>query len=453
MQEVRKDAKNGFPLSKFNYILEFVVLLACIFLLITTFRVNSGYNDLKETTDRYIEWQRYANNMELSSDYLTRAARMYVYTGDPMHMNNYFTEASETRRRDQSLDAIREAFSTDSEIYLSLEKAMEESRKLMHREYTAMRLNAMALNADFDSLPAAVRTAALPEGVESMTAEEMRALARDYLNDEVYTGYKERIEQNVNLCLSDLIREVQILQDEATQRLDAILIQQRVWIGLFIFTALIIILVTFAQILRPLQKAIPFIRNNSTIPVSGAQEFRLLVRTYNRMYKLNQEYHERLMYWANHDSLTGVLNRRGIEDAVKSSDLQSAALMIVDVDRFKSINDAHGHGVGDRVLARVTDTLKSLFRADDLICRMGGDEFAIIMWNSGPDKRNLISAKIAQANEILRQPVDDLPGNTISVGVAFGSESPADQLFHHADIALYHTKENGRCGCTFYERD
>ena len=132
-------------------------------------------------------------------------------------------------------------------------------------------------------------------------------------------------------------------------------------------------------------------------------------------------------------------------------DMSKNALILVDVDKFKSVNDTYGHDVGDLVLKRVADVLKYSFRVTDLVFRLGGDEFVVIMTNVDSSIREQVRQKIDQANVMLQKPKDDLPPTSLSVGVAFADrENPDGDIFKDADTALYRVKEAGRCGCIIY---
>jgi diguanylate cyclase (GGDEF)-like protein len=125
---------------------------------------------------------------------------------------------------------------------------------------------------------------------------------------------------------------------------------------------------------------------------------------------------------------------------------------MVDVDCFKKVNDTYGHAVGDQVLKRVAEILKKSFRSVDLVCRIGGDEFVVVMTRASSDMRQIVINKIARANEVLSQPEGEVPGVTLSVGVAFSDrKNPRGDIFKDADTALYAVKENGRNGCRIYE--
>ena len=95
--------------------------------------------------------------------------------------------------------------------------------------------------------------------------------------------------------------------------------------------------------------------------------------------------------------------------------------------------------------------LRGSFRTEDYVCRIGGDEFAVIMVHADSNLRGLLMSKIAAANAKLAHPADGLPVVSLSVGVAFGDrENPGEDIFKDADKALYRVKEGGRCGIDFY---
>ncbi|MBQ4257732.1 MAG: GGDEF domain-containing protein, partial [Clostridia bacterium] len=127
------------------------------------------------------------------------------------------------------------------------------------------------------------------------------------------------------------------------------------------------------------------------------------------------------------------------------------ALLIIDLDKFKTINDQYGHDIGDRALCRVASLLQERFRAEDYICRIGGDEFAVIMVHADSSLGNLVKEKIRGINETLKIPQDGLPPLSLSVGVAFGDRgNPTEDIFKDADTALYRTKSVRPGGCEIY---
>ena len=158
----------------------------------------------------------------------------------------------------------------------------------------------------------------------------------------------------------------------------------------------------------------------------------------------NVKMREQLREQALRDSLSGLYNRRYFEEALEHEirravrNQTSVGLMMVDVDHFKRLNDAHGHAAGDAMLRSVAALLQSRLRSADVVCRYGGDEFAIIMPEAS------LEDTIKKAEE-LRVSAKSL-GATFSIGVAaFPRDgSNPDTLIHEADMALYAAKASGR---------
>ena len=211
-----------------------------------------------------------------------------------------------------------------------------------------------------------------------------------------------------------------------------------------VIQAAAIVLVTWllAQLgISPILKAVDNLQQDRPIPVIGANEFRYLARTYNKMYEIYKSSVASLNFKASHDELTKVYNRAGYDLLLSSLDLSTASILLIDVDLFKEVNDTYGHEIGDRVLIKIADTLRKYFRTGDSICRIGGDEFVVFMANSGEKHRDLIISKIERINQDLENTEDGLPAISVSVGVVHGSEieDPA-ALLELADQRMYQSK-------------
>ncbi|MFK3647633.1 diguanylate cyclase [Lysobacter enzymogenes] len=152
------------------------------------------------------------------------------------------------------------------------------------------------------------------------------------------------------------------------------------------------------------------------------------------------------------DPLTGLQNRLYWDDAASATMThcarcgKQAALVMIDVDRFKEINDYHGHQIGDAVLRRVADVLHRAARMTDTASRIGGDEFALILMDTEADDARAIAERLRRAVEDAR--FEDAPELrcTVSIGVAgTGARSyTAAMWMRHADSALYRAKQSGR---------
>jgi diguanylate cyclase (GGDEF)-like protein/PAS domain S-box-containing protein len=168
----------------------------------------------------------------------------------------------------------------------------------------------------------------------------------------------------------------------------------------------------------------------------------------------------RIAFMAHHDALTGLANRvlfsERIEDACARQRRrgETFAVLMLDLDGFKDVNDSLGHSAGDALLKEMALRLKSSLRETDVLARLGGDEFAIIQ-ASEEHQRNGALALATRILEIVRKPVD-LAGTKVSVGTSIGiALAPADgsdpeELLKKADLALYRTKSEGRNGYNFF---
>jgi diguanylate cyclase (GGDEF)-like protein len=172
-----------------------------------------------------------------------------------------------------------------------------------------------------------------------------------------------------------------------------------------------------------------------------------------------KEAESRAQHLADHDALTGLPNRRLLEDrlrqalALSQRSRKQTAVMFVDLDRFKIINDSLGHAIGDVLLKEIADRLVRQLRVGDTICRMGGDEFVVVL----PDvKRSSDVANVAQKIiETVSQPVQADERElqvSASVGISVFPDDgrDAETLIRNADAAMYHAKEIGRSNYQFF---
>lgn len=159
---------------------------------------------------------------------------------------------------------------------------------------------------------------------------------------------------------------------------------------------------------------------------------------------------------ASFDPLTGVLARaamldrtaRLVQRALAAG--KGAALLLVDIDKFKGINDTYGHAVGDQVLKEVANRMASSCRAGDLLGRIGGEEFLAVFSDVAPDVAGSIAERLREA--VCREPVVLAPGSSLTVSVSGGLRVllPEDagldlpEAMSHADAAVYKAKESGR---------
>ncbi|HZT27216.1 MAG TPA: EAL domain-containing protein [Pseudolabrys sp.] len=165
----------------------------------------------------------------------------------------------------------------------------------------------------------------------------------------------------------------------------------------------------------------------------------------------------KIMHMARHDALTDlpnrVLFREKMEQALARG--EDLAVLFLDLDRFKTVNDSLGHPIGDALLCAVTERLQKAVRGADTVARLGGDEFAIVQMGAGPSQASELAGRIIEA---VAEPFD-ISGHQVVIGVSVGiAVAPADgeqpdQLLRNADMALYRAKSEGRGTYHFFQAD
>jgi diguanylate cyclase (GGDEF)-like protein len=162
---------------------------------------------------------------------------------------------------------------------------------------------------------------------------------------------------------------------------------------------------------------------------------------------------EELQLMATTDALTGLPNRRKLMEGLEVETARALrtgrplTLALLDIDRFKSVNDTHGHPAGDAVLQAVADELRNVTRGGDLLGRFGGEEFAIVMPETSLEQARWACERLRKAvsKRLTRYPDGTSGGVTISTGLALlSSEEGCGQLISRADTALYRAKKDGR---------
>lgn len=164
---------------------------------------------------------------------------------------------------------------------------------------------------------------------------------------------------------------------------------------------------------------------------------------------------QELQRLADHDSLTGLKNRRRFEEELRTElarsrrDSRTGALLMLDLDEFKTVNDTLGHPTGDRVIEEIAGVLGRRTRETDVLARIGGDEFAIVLPNCDSAEARGVADTITTAIREHVPQVDGVPQITASIGVAMfggGTAATFDSVMADADAAMYEAKQAGRDG-------
>lgn len=177
--------------------------------------------------------------------------------------------------------------------------------------------------------------------------------------------------------------------------------------------------------------------------------------------KRERQYVERLQYLATHDGLTGLANRHQLLDRLKQATAMArrlghlVALLLLDLNQFKIINDSLGHQAGDALLKAVADRLKALTRESDTVARLGGDEFVVLLPNvAKAEEAATVAQKIlgALSAPFAIQTREIHVGTSIGIGL-YPQDGDANELLKSADLAMYHAKQEGRGKFHFYSEE
>jgi diguanylate cyclase (GGDEF)-like protein/PAS domain S-box-containing protein len=195
-------------------------------------------------------------------------------------------------------------------------------------------------------------------------------------------------------------------------------------------------------------------------PVRDARNRVVLASIIGRDITDRKRYEEQLQFLADHDQLTGLLNRRRLEEELKRELARAGryhtggAVLSIDIDNFKAINDSAGHSAGDAVLVEVARVLKGRFRASDVVARMGGDEFCALLTDVTAERARAAAYDLLSSIQSSCRPM--FGGRLLRVAASIGvapfesDDATSSEVIVHADLAMYAAKSSGRDGVVMY---
>ncbi|MCR5774120.1 MAG: diguanylate cyclase [Lachnospiraceae bacterium] len=443
---------NGIRIKIVNYIFILILSLCAIVLLIISHNIFREYLQIRQLNDDHARIQHDAENVHEASDDLTKDVQLFVMWGDTAYLDDYFKEANETRRREAAINDLKDLNVSDELVKL-LEHSVEQSMELMQLEYEAMRYAAEGYHLNISDLPQEVQDTVLPAGAEKLSDEEKLDKAEDLVFGNEYYGYKNRIKDYEKQCLDRALSDVSTKEAIESEEMRRLLLLLYFSLAVVCLVSVLLFITISRMIVIPLNHAVASITAKNRIdPLKGTYEIKYMSHVYNEFYHDSIETQKQLKIEAERDMLTGVLNRRGhktVTDAL-SSEKYPIALLLVDIDRFKYVNDTYGHEMGDTALKKLAKILLETFRSTDITSRIGGDEFVVIMADLTEANKDIIEEKARIVNERMSVPgPDECPPLTVSIGCAFSDAGYRDSVFKKADIKMYEVKHTGGNGIRF----
>lgn len=447
----------GINIFVLNIVFTFITATVFCLLVSLSFRLINRFAMVQSAINKFIVCENCSKEIKEYSEYLTEQARLFVVTQKTEYADAYIQEAVQNKKHTKIISEMSEICSEKDMALQRLQIALTQADSLIDMELYAIRLGYESLkkeNGDSVKIPEEVKKIEIRDIDKKLSAEGLRFLAVKNLFSDGYLVYRTRINENCNKIILGISESI---ADDLKINAENLGNSLRVLRSHLIVLLLIVVLIFCSLailVLYPLRKIQASIENDEKLQVMGSAEFRRLAYAYNEIYDMKAVNEKMLLFNAEYDALTGILNRRAFDHVCKSTaeKKQPIALLLVDMDNFKYINDTYGHTGGDTALKELAGLLMDTFRSGDYIARIGGDEFAAVLIDFTESFKNVIIEKINIINKKLENIKDGIKPVSISVGCAFSENGFSEQLYRNADKALYEVKENGRKGCRIFEQ-
>lgn len=388
-----------------------------------------------------------AKALQNDSDELTLCVNDYIDTLEEKPLNEYYKIIDE-KQREKEIEKV-EKYDVDC---TALSEALALSDELAIRETHAFALIGKAIGT-FDSMPDMVRNYSLPEREEALSDNEKISLAHKMIHSREYNDSKRAIYGKIDEFEDVVINAAEENLITVTSDVKEYMTTLHWVAGICNILSLLMAVILYKKVTQVLVNYIESIGKNEYIKAQGTSELRYLANVFNDCIRLRNNERAKLKESANSDSLTKISNRRAIEEFIKeklSDEASGGALIFLDIDNFKSINDTFGHGAGDEVLKCVAGKIKSGFRGSDFAGRFGGDEFIIWMDNVTLSNAEFIKERIKSLMGTANSG-DVAIRYTLSAGITFKCENDDyETIVARADRALYERKKSGKSGCSIY---
>ncbi len=268
-----------------------------------------------------------------------------------------------------------------------------------------------------------------------------------------------RYNDNVAAYVSSVDKTVRLFESESEKKLDDLRLAHYLLLIPAVIASLFAIFMIFFLIEKPVRSFVLSMKRvergdlDARIEIKSCDEFGFMANVFNQMIAKLEKSHSALETSAITDSLTGILNYGGFQGRLRDEfrriarSREPVSLIIADIDNFKDLNDTHGHPGGDIVLKKIAIILTQITREIDVIARYGGDEFLVLLVNTGKEQAIITAERMRKAVELTVLDFGEKNSSmTLSLGIATAPSDTKEkeELIELADKALYHAKKSGK---------
>lgn len=451
-REKQRIRERGIRIRTLNYIMVAVTAMMAVWLVVSNFNLEREYTLQQEAQERYTQCEKNAQILQETTDNLRKQVQYFSQTGEKTYVTMYFKEAlSGNKER-----AIEELQATEREQAV-LSQAKEESDKIMKIEYRIIRLVSSANGIAGIITTEEYNDYHLTKEESLMSPSKKMQIARSLAFNSQYLQYSSDVSSHIKMFSQMILKNRQAEVEAYSEMISGHIKNQYIMTGVLVVVIFAVIFLYYVKVSVVIRKYMRSIMQDDLLTKTGVRELRYFAGAYNENAKKKMEQEKKLRFRADFDALTGVSNRgafeKYVEERLADENRIDGSFLLVDVDKFKFVNDGYGHEVGDTVLKNVAEALRDKFRSQDVVGRLGGDEFAVWIDGASEKRASYISERIKEINAELGQPEEGMPVVSISVGISFAEKGDIfKDIYKKSDEALYTVKEHGRCGCAVYEK-
>lgn len=405
-----------------------------------------------------------------ASDYLTSQVWYYVVTQKSSHLLNYWKEVNERHNREKALNILIAHDITDSECFFA-RKAKEESDRLINLEVRAMRLVAESTSMPKSQMPKEVAACTLPADEKKLSSGDKIKRAAEYIFGYEYSASKQRIGKNIEQLRRSINLRKDIEASAAALGTKRAVLNATAICIIILLPLLLLVAGYYLMVNKPFRhytQMLGLMQKNESLRLTpqGSSEMRHFAETFNDLYGRLQATNKELREMSAVDYLTKLPNRASFEQFVlraANGKASQICILIIDIYRFKLINNTFGRMTGDMVLRRIASAIDDIVPQDSaLAARLGGQEFVVALLNFTERECIEIAQKISGAIKTLNIKgegtcsTDTYIGSNIG-GVCVNTEkdggfSDLNKLLTEADLALSCAKERGKNMCCCYTK-